>query len=72
MKKISELEDRYTKDIYIDYTDEILKELKDNSASFYSEKGNRKINAAHVVGRMITIPRDRKISGKPGINFILT
>lgn len=59
------------RDIYIDYTDEILKELKDNSASFYSEKGNRKINAAHVVGRMINYsPEIEKFPGKPGINFL--
>lgn len=59
------------RDIYIDYSDDILKELKNKAPEFYDEKGSRKINAAHAVGRMLKYsPDNAKFPGKPGINFL--
>lgn len=58
------------RDIFIDYTDDILKELKKKAPDFYSEKGSRKINAAHAVGRMINYTPENARFSKPGINFL--
>jgi len=43
----------FPRDIYIDYSDEILNELKKKSPALYNAKGFQKINAAHTVGARI-------------------
>ncbi|NLM10181.1 MAG: LCP family protein [Clostridiaceae bacterium] len=59
------------RDIYIDYSTDILKELKERSPHFYSEKGSRKINAAHALGRKLNYsPDNARFPGKPGINLL--
>lgn len=59
------------RDIFIDYSSDILKELKDKAPDFFNEKGSRKINAAHAMGRLLNYsPDDAKFPGKPGINFL--
>ncbi|NLX77594.1 MAG: LCP family protein [Clostridiaceae bacterium] len=59
------------RDIYIDYSPDLLKELKKKAPQFYSEKGSRKINAAHAFGRMLEYsPDNARFPGKPGINFL--
>jgi len=59
------------RDIYIDYTDSILADLKENAGEFYHEKGSRKLNAAHVVGKKINYsPQNKRFAGKNGINFL--
>lgn len=59
------------RDIYIDYTDPILAELETNAEEFFHEKGSRKLNAAHVVGRKIKYsPQTERFAGKSSINFL--
>lgn len=59
------------RDIYVDYSSDILKKLKKTAPDFYSEKGSMKINAAHVVGKMINYsPAEARFPGKPGMNFL--
>jgi len=59
------------RDIFIDYSSDILKEIKKKAPNFYDEKGSRKINAAHAAGRMIKYaPENPRFEGKPGINFL--
>jgi len=59
------------RDIYIDYSDDILKEFEKKAPDFYREKGNRKINAAHALGRHLDYtPENARFPGKPGINFL--
>ncbi|NLN64013.1 MAG: LCP family protein [Clostridiaceae bacterium] len=59
------------RDIYIDYSDAILEKLHDTAYEFFNEKGSRKLNAAHVVGRKIKYaPENERFSGKQDINFI--
>ncbi len=59
------------RDIYIDYTDEILNKLKSAAKEFYREKGNRKMNAAPVIGRKIQYcPEKERFPGKPDISFL--
>lgn len=59
------------RDIYIDYTSDILKEFKKKAPDFYNEKGSRKINAAHALGRTLDYsPENARFPGKPGFNFL--
>ncbi len=59
------------RDIYIDYVDSILTELETNAEEFFHEKGSRKLNAAHVVGRKIKYsPETERFAGRPDINFL--
>ncbi|AGC69156.1 cell envelope-like transcriptional attenuator [Thermoclostridium stercorarium subsp. stercorarium DSM 8532] len=59
------------RDIFIDYSPEVLKEFKEKAPDFYNEKGSRKINAAHAVGKMTGYsPANPRFLGKPGINFL--
>lgn len=41
------------RDIYIDYSEEVLNQLREKSPKFYEAKGFQKINAAHSVGAKI-------------------
>jgi len=43
----------FPRDIYIDYSDEVLAKLKKAFPKYTSAKGIFKINAAHTIGRMI-------------------
>lgn len=43
----------FPRDIYIDYSDEVLNKLKKKSPALYKAKGFQKINAAHTVGARI-------------------
>jgi len=59
------------RDMYIDYTDELLKTLEDKAFEFYKEKGNRKLNAAAAFGRRIEYkPEKERFPGKTDINFL--
>lgn len=59
------------RDIYIDYTEPILTRLEANAGEFFHEKGSRKLNAAHVVGRKIKYsPQTERFAGKRDINFL--
>jgi LCP family protein required for cell wall assembly len=59
------------RDIYIDYVNSILEELEKNADEFFHEKGARKLNAAHVVGRKIKYsPETERFAGKQEINFL--
>lgn len=48
----------FPRDIYIDYSDEILNELKKKSPALYNAKGFQKINAAHTVGARIEYKKE--------------
>lgn len=59
------------RDIYIDYTDEILQTVKEKAYEFYKEKGNRKLNAAAALGRKIKYkPEKERFPGKSDMNFL--
>lgn len=59
------------RDIYIDYSKPIIDQLKDTANDFYHQKGSRKLNAAHVVGRKIKYsPENERFPGKTEINFL--
>lgn len=59
------------RDIYIDYSKTIIDQLKDMADEFYHQKGSRKLNAAHVVGRKIKYsPENERFPGKTEINFL--
>jgi LCP family protein required for cell wall assembly len=59
------------RDMYIDYTDELLKTLEDKAYEFYMEKGNRKLNAAAAFGRRIEYsPEKERFPGKSDMNFL--
>lgn len=60
------------RDIYIDYSEHVLDQLKEAAKEFFSEKGSRKLNAAHVVGRKIQYsPEHESFSGNYEINFLV-
>lgn len=59
------------RDIYIDYSEEILSSLKESARDFYMEKGSLKMNAAPVVGRKIRYsPEQKRFEGKSDMNFL--
>jgi len=59
------------RDIYIDYTDDLIKTLKEKAYEFYKEKGNRKLNAAAAFGRKIKYkPEKERFPGKSDMNFL--
>lgn len=59
------------RDMYVDYSEPILEQLKESASDFYKEKGSRKMNAAHVVGRKIGYaPAAERFPGKSDINFL--
>ncbi|NLM28523.1 MAG: LytR family transcriptional regulator [Clostridiaceae bacterium] len=59
------------RDMYIDYTDELLKTVKEKAYEFYNEKGNRKLNAAAAFGRKIKYkPEKERFPGKSDMNFL--
>lgn len=59
------------RDIYIDYSDDILGSLKELAGDFYQEKGSRKMNAAPVIGRKIKYsPDEERFAGRPDLNFL--
>lgn len=59
------------RDIYIDYSKPILDRLQETDGEFLRQKGSRKLNAAHVVGRKTNYsPENERFPGKTEINFL--
>jgi LCP family protein required for cell wall assembly len=59
------------RDIYVDYSDHLLKQIHEADNGFFKEKGSRKLNAAHVIGNKINYsPDNQRFSGRPNINFL--
>jgi LCP family protein required for cell wall assembly len=60
----------FPRDIYIDYSDEVLEKLKEKSPKLYEAKGFQKINAAHLVGRRIEYEKNSGRFGDSSIDFL--
>lgn len=60
----------FPRDIYIDYSDEILKKLKEKSPALYNAKGFQKINAAHTVGARIEYKKGTGRFGDSNFDFL--
>ena len=60
----------FPRDIYIDYSDEILDRLKKKSPSLYNAKGFQKINAAHTVGARIEYKKGTGRFGNSNFDFL--
>jgi len=60
----------FPRDIYIDYSDEILNLLKEKSPALYNAKGFQKINAAHTVGARIGYKKDTGRFGDSNFDFL--
>lgn len=60
----------FPRDIYIDYSDEILSRLKEKSPALYSAKGFQKINAAHTVGARIEYKKGTGRFGDSNFDFL--
>jgi len=58
------------RDIYIDYSDEVLDALKKANPSYLREKGMHRINAAPSIGNMIEYRKDTGRFGKPYVDFL--
>ena len=60
----------FPRDIYIDYSDEVLDQLKEKSPKLYEAKGFQKINASHMVGRRIEYEKNKGKFGDSSIDFL--
>lgn len=58
------------RDIYIDYSDDILNKLKKKSPALYNAKGFQKINAAHTVGSRIGYKEGKGRFGDSNFDFL--
>lgn len=58
------------RDIYIDYSDDVLALLKEKSPKLYNAKGFQKINAAHTVGARIGYEENNGKFGDSNIDFL--
>lgn len=67
-KKIQLL--NFPRDIYIDYSEEILDKLKEKSPALYNAKGFQKINAAHTVGARIEYKKGTGRFGDSNFDFL--
>lgn len=57
------------RDIYIDYSDDVLKKLKKAFPKYTSSKGIYKINAAHTIGKFIGYKKDAGRFKNPEYEF---
>lgn len=57
------------RDIYIEYSDEVKKELKKTWPSYSSSKGIYKINAAHTIGKSVEYKDGQGRFGSPEFDF---
>jgi len=60
----------FPRDIYIDYSEEILDRLKEKSPALYNAKGFQKINAAHTVGARIGYKNGEGRFGNSNFDFL--
>lgn len=60
----------FPRDIYIDYSDEVLSQLREKSPKLYEAKGFQKINAAHLVGARIGYEAGKGYFGDSNIDFL--
>jgi len=60
----------FPRDIYIDYSEEVLEQLKEKSPKLYEAKGFQKINAAHNVGARIKYEGNNGIFGDSNFDFL--
>lgn len=60
----------FPRDIYIDYSKEVLDKLKEKSPSLYKAKGFQKINAAHTVGARIEYENGEGRFGDSNFDFL--
>jgi LCP family protein required for cell wall assembly len=58
------------RDIYIDYSEEVLSQLREKSPKLYEAKGFQKINAAHSVGARIGYEDNQGSFGDSNIDFL--
>lgn len=58
------------RDIYIDYSDEVIEALRKANPSYLKEKGMHRINAAPSIGNTINYKKDKGRFNKPYIDFI--
>ena len=67
-KKIQVL--NFPRDIYIDYSEEVLSQLREKSPKLYEAKGFQKINAAHTVGARIGYKAGKGTFSNSNIDFL--
>lgn len=60
----------FPRDIYVDYSDEVLNQLKEKSPKLYEAKGFQKINASHTVGARIGYEAGKGDFGDSNIDFL--
>ena len=60
----------FPRDIYVDYSDDVLNQLREKSPKLYGAKGFQKINAAHTVGSRIEYENDMGKFGISDIDFL--
>lgn len=60
----------FPRDIYIDYSKDVLDLLKEKSPKLYEAKGFQKINAAHTVGARIGYENNEGRFGDSNIDFL--
>ncbi len=60
----------FPRDIYLDYSDTVIKKLKEMSPKLYEAKGFQKINAAHTVGARIQYEDGNGKFGNSDIDFL--
>ncbi len=60
----------FPRDIYLDYSDEVLHRLKVKSPKLYNAKGFQKINAAHTVGNRIEYEEGKGFFENSNIDFL--
>lgn len=58
------------RDIYIDYSEEVLSQLREKSPRLYEAKGFQKINAAHSVGAKIGYEDGKGYFGDSNFDFL--
>lgn len=58
------------RDIYMDYSEEVLEQLREKSPKLYEAKGFQKINAAHSVGARIGYEAGKGYFGDSHIDFL--
>lgn len=61
----------FPRDIYIDYSDEVLSRLKEKSPKLFNAKGFQKINAAHTVGNRIQYEEGKGDFGDSDMDFLV-
>lgn len=60
----------FPRDIYVDYSEEVLNQLKENYPKLYEAKGFQKINAAHSVGARIKYENNSGKFGDSNFDFV--